>query len=171
MKNGTFLALSGVMMLSLMGCGVGGGGGGNDDLVVSRSLLTDGSTRVWKVSLVRANTNYTNGDSNTNTYVECPYSYSRRDGSSVPMACSAADTITFHENGQVEYQAGASPANGTWSLNGSTLSIQLGGSLGTITDQVEVRNTGRLILRHIQRKVSGVVQTTEAENAYVIVNP
>jgi hypothetical protein len=167
LKNGKSLALAGVMVLSLMGCGGGSDSGGQ---APTRELLTGGSSKVWRASLISANAGYIGGDSDTEGFGECPLSYSPR-GSGPDWACSASDTITFNESGQVTYSIGATPGTGTWSLSGSTLSIQFGGSLGTVRDQIEVRNSGRIVLQRIDRTVGSTVQTTEAENAYVVVSP
>ncbi len=151
-----------------LGAGCGGGGGGN--AAPTREQLTGGSSKVWRASLISANRNFSGGDDDTEGFAECPQSYTRISGGAA-WACGPTDTITFNESGQVTYSIGATPGTGTWSLSGSTLTIEFGGALGKTTDSVEVRSSGRLVLQRIRREVAGASQTTEAENAYVVVSP
>jgi hypothetical protein len=163
------LALSALIGLAALAIGCGGGGGG---ATVTREQLTGGSSKLWNVSLVRANASYTNGDNNQDQYVSCPYRYSPRSGSGPAWSCATGDHMTFSEDGTVEYAVGeaGTGGDGTWSLSGSTLTIDFG-TRGKTIDTVEVRNSGRIVLRRVRREVGGAVQTTEAQNAYVIVNP
>lgn len=154
-------------LVALTGCG----GGGGESATSTRTLLTGGSSKVWRVSLIDANRNFSGGDDDRGTYTACPRSYSRIGGGAA-WACSASDTITFREDGTADYFVGESDDPVTWSLSGSTLTIDFGGSLGTkITDTIEVVNSGRLVLRRVNRVVSGATQTTEAGSAFVIVHP
>ncbi|WP_309716734.1 hypothetical protein [Armatimonas sp.] len=157
------LSLVAFVLVSLAGCGGGGG-----SAAPTSELLTGGSSKIWKVSLIDANRNFSGGDDDRNTYTACPNSYSRTAGGAA-WACGATDTITFHQDRRVTYSVGATPGAGIWSLKGSTLTLAFDGS--TITDRVEVLNSGRLVLRRINRVAGGVTDTAEAESAYVIVNP
>jgi Lipocalin-like domain len=162
MKTLSCFALLGLTTLSVLtGCGGGGGSAAPTD-----ELLTGGSSRVWSVSLIDANQNFNRGDDDRNTYTACPNSYTRT-GAGPAWECGATDTITFHEDRRVTYSVGATPGTGTWSLRGSTLTITFDGR--TTSDQVEVRNNDRLILRRISRTSGGVSDTAEAGSAYVIV--
>jgi hypothetical protein len=103
-------------------------------------------------------------------YVACPYNFPAQENTP-DWTCGASDTVTFHEDGRVEYRTGASPETGTWGIeDDSSIEMNFQGSFTSTLDRVKVRNNGRIVLTRVGRMVNATWQTTEAENAFVLVS-
>jgi hypothetical protein len=126
MKNGTFLALSGVMMLSLMG----GGGGGSTPMptpnptptpnsAITRELIagTNASLgKIWQVVSVKGSNILYNSP---NMDFTCPISFASRTGGSTALGCTSSTFDAYRLDGQARLNG--SVYDDTWSLDGTTL--------------------------------------------------
>ncbi len=151
------LTSAALMMLALMGCG-GGNGGGGENSEITRELLTGGSVRTWKLVSIRGNANYEGGSVDT----PCAAALKQIKNPSLSFRCGTFDLVVMREIGTFTYLG----VGVDWSLNGSTVALNLGSALGVLTSSASLEpptadGRRRVRLRQISRIVGGVRNTDE----------
>ena len=150
MKRHLFF-LSALALVSLTGCG--GGGGGSDTGDATRELLAGTSEKTWRLVTIRGNANYEKSGAD----VPCAVSLKKLSDTSIKFSCGASDLVVMRTSGTFTYRG----AGVNWSVSGSTVTLDLGSTLGVLTSTVSVEpalagNPARLRLRQVSRVVGGV---------------
>jgi hypothetical protein len=166
MKRQVFcLTSAALMMLALTGCG---GGSGSDDGVnseITRELLTGGSVRTWKLVSIRGNANY----EGSGVDIPCAASLKQIKDPRLSFRCGTFDLVVMREIGTFTYLG----VGVDWSLNGSTVALNLGSGLGVLTSSASLEpptadGRRRIRLRQISRVAGGVRNMDEDGSEIVI---
>jgi hypothetical protein len=166
-KKNFNVAISSLFILSiiaLVGCG-SGGGGNNAQPAVSRELLAGATQKNWRLAAIRGNANYEGGGVDT----PCPASLKKISNPDLAFFCGSSDRVQMRTNGSFTYLG----VGVNWSLDGSTVTLNLGSELGILTSTVIVEPVAagrpqRLRLRQISRVVDGVRNPDEDGSEIVI---
>jgi hypothetical protein len=159
MKNKIILGLVVLSLTTLMGCGSGGGGGGgNQEPEITRELLAGSDLKQWFLVAIRGNANYEGGGVDR----PCAATLKKISNPALSFRCGRGDEVQMRATGTFTYLG----AGVDWSLSGSTLTLNLGSTLGVMTSTVSIEPTAtgapqRLRLRQISRVVKGVRNTDE----------
>lgn len=150
MKRYLLYFASATLALSLMGCG--GGGGGSTDSEITRTLIAGTVGKTWRLAAIRGNANYERSGIDT----PCAASLKKLSDPTLSYRCGSRDDIVMRPDGT----GSAYGITSTWSLSGSTLTLNLS-SLGVITTSVSIEpatvgSPQRLRLRQLSRVVEGV---------------
>ena len=141
--------------VALLGVGCGGGTGGNSSGggEITRELLTN----EWKVFGIRGNANYEGGGLEQ----ACPETLQHLTKTNLSISCGSADEVVIRADGTATYLG----LSATWSLSGSTLTVDLGNTFGVLTasvTKISVPSTDTLLrLTQVSRVVNGVRNTDE----------
>lgn len=135
--------------LSLMGCG---GGGGNDEPELTRTLIAGTTGKTWRLVAIRGNANYQGGGVD----IPCAAALKKIADPRLSYSCGARDDFAMKPDGTFR----AYFSNSTWSLSGSTLTLDLR-ALGVVTSSVSLEpatagSPQRLRLRQLSRVIDGV---------------
>lgn len=163
MKIKALFGVSALSLIALMGCG---GGGGSDEPELTRQLLAGSPSKDWRLVAIRGNTNYEGGGVD----VPCAATLKKISDPRLSFRCGALDDINLNLDGALNYQG----LRSTWSLSGSTLTLDLR-SLGVVTSSVSIEpatasSPQRLRLRQLSRVVNGVRNPDEDGCEIVIVD-
>ncbi|WP_309716737.1 hypothetical protein [Armatimonas sp.] len=159
MKQVLFLSAAALALIALTGCG---GGGGSDEPDITREQLTSD----WRMSTIRGNANYEGGSADAT----CPVTLKQIKNPSLFVRCGSKDDIVIRDNGTATYLG----VSATWSLSGSTITLDLGSTFGIVTVSVtpEPEVAGqpkRLRLRQLSRVVKGV-RNTDEDGVEIVIN-